>query len=343
MQKDRHHMGTACGHFCQRLLGALALSALAACVGGDGQVQSSGQAPLVLSVAPLTATIGDTSTFTVSGLNLPLTTIISIANGSCLTPTNRTASGFTVSCTPGGVAGSQLITISSNTAANGGYWLGTQTLAATGSALTPLTVVNLLVDSGVNSGQCYAAGSDVLVSCISPTASALNDRQDGMIGRDVTSSDGADGQAGLSYSTVIRQSGQNPVALGPYVKADCVKDNITGLVWQGKSTALVSLPGDARNLEAKVLEAATNAAALCGFSDWRLPSRTELQSLVNYGSLDLYFSIDTLWFVDARIGAYYSATRYAPNLKNVWLVDFTRGSVAPDSNASSGVYARLVR
>jgi len=89
-------------------------------------------------------------------------------------------------------------------------------------------------------------------------------------------------------------------------------------------------------------QARTNAAALCGFSDWRLPSRTELQSLVNYGSLDLYFSIDTNWFPDTRIGAYYSATPYAPNLKNVWLVDFIRGNVAPDSNASSGVYVRLV-
>lgn len=343
MQKNGHHMGIDCGHFGQRLLSALALSALAACVGGDGQVKSSGQTPVVISVAPLTAAIGDASTFTVSGLNLPLTSILTIANGSCLTPTNRTTSGFTVVCTPGGVTGSQLITISSNTAANGGYWLGTQTLAATASTLTPLTVVNLLVDSGVNAGQCYTAGSDVLVSCISPTAIALNDRQDGMTGRDVTSSDGADGQVGLSYSTVIRQTSQNPAVQGSYAKTDCVKDNVTGLVWQGKSTALVSLPGDARNLEAKALEVATNAAALCGFSDWRLPSRTELQSLVNYGSLDLYFSIDTNWFVDARIGAYYSATRYAPNLKNVWLVDFTRGSVAPDSNASSGVYARLVR
>ncbi len=343
MQQDDHPMGTDSRHFSLWLLSALALSALAACVVGDGQTQVSGQAPIVLSVTPGTAAIGDATSFTVSGLYLPLTATLSIANGVCLTPANHTTSSFTVLCTPGGVAGSQLLTVSSNTAANNGYWLGTQTLTATAGVSTPLSVVNLLVDSGVNSGQCYAAGSDVLVSCISPSAIALNDKQDGMTGRDVTSADGADGQVGLSYSTVIGQQSQKPVVLGPYAKADCVKDNITGLVWQGKSTALVSLPGDARNLEAKGLEATTNAAALCGFSDWRLPLRNELQSLVNYGSLDLYFSIDTNWFVDTRIGAYYSATKYAPNLKNVWLVDFIRGEVAPDSNASSGVYVRLVR
>ncbi len=342
MQKANYQIGTASGHLSRWLLVVLAASTLAACFGGDSQTAAS-QSPIVLSVKPQTAAIGDATSFTVSGLYLPLTATLSIANGSCLTPTSRTTTGFTVVCTPGGAAGNQLITISSDTAANSGYWLGAQTLAATSGASTPLTVVNLLVDSGVNSGQCYAAGSDVLVSCVSPTAIALNDKQDGMNGRDVTSADGADGQVGLSYSTVIGPQSQNPVVLGPYAKADCVKDNITELIWQGKSTALVSLPGDARNLEAKGVEAVTNAAALCGFTDWRLPSRAELQSLVNYGSLDLYFSIDTNWFVDTRIGAYYSATKYAPSLKNVWLVDFIRGNVAPDSNASSGVYVRLVR
>jgi hypothetical protein len=335
-------MGTAASYLSRWLLVALTASALAACTGGESQTTVS-QTPIVLSIKPQTAAIGDATSFTVSGLYLPLTATLSIVSGSCLTPTSRTTTGFTVVCTLGGAAGDQLITISSDTAANSGYWLGTQTLAATPGASTPLTVVNLLVDSGVNSGQCYASGSDVLVSCVSPTAIALNDKQDGMTGRDVTSADGTDGQVGLSYSTVIGQQSQNPVVMGPFAKTDCVKDNITGLVWQGKSTALVSLPGDARNLEAKGVEAATNTAGLCGFTDWRLPSRNELQSLVNYGSLDLYFSIDTNWFADTRIGAYYSATKYAPNLKNVWLVDFIRGNVAPDSNASSGVYVRLVR
>jgi Protein of unknown function (DUF1566) len=342
MQKDNQPIGSSPGQFSPWLLSVLVSSALAACLGGDGQTAGSTSTPIILSVTPLKAIIGSATTFTVNGLNLPVTAILSIPNGVCLTPTNRTTAGFTVSCTPGGVAGDQLMTISSNTVANNGYWLGTQAITTTGSASTPLTVVNLLVDSGVNSGQCYAAGSDVLVSCVSPTAIALNDKQDGMTGRDVTSADGTDGQAGLSYSTVIGQQSQNPVVMGPFAKTDCVKDNITGLVWQGKSATLASAPGDARNLEAKGVVASTNAAALCGFSDWRLPSRTELQSLVNYGSLDLYFSIDTNWFPDTRIGAYYSATPYAPNLKNVWLVDFIRGNVAPDSNASSGVYVRLV-
>jgi hypothetical protein len=283
-------------------------------------------------VSPVKAAVGDATTFTVTGQSLPLTATLSLADGYCLAPSSNTATGFTVVCTPGGVAGVQVMTVRSDTVANGGWWVGTQNITASPATTTPLTVVNLTVDSGINAGQCYAAGSDMLVSCLSPTSIALNDKQDGMVGRDVTSLDNADGQLGLSYSLVA-----------PFAKTECVKDNTTGLTWQGKSTVLTAWPGDARGQDAKDLQTTTNASKLCGFSDWRLPSRGELQSLVYYGSSDLYFAIDTIWFPDTRIGAYYSSTKYAPYLQNVWLVDFTKGSILPDSNASSGVYARLVR
>ncbi|MFZ4481405.1 MAG: DUF1566 domain-containing protein [Rhodoferax sp.] len=316
-----------------RWLWTLAATAtLAACFGGEGQLPVASLTTAFYALTPVTAVIGTATTFTVTGQNLPLTATLTVPDGFCLTPTNRTASGFTDVCTLGGAPGNQIITIRSDTLANNGWWIGQQSISATASASTPLTVINLLVDSGINAGQCYSANSDVLVSCLSPSAIALNDKQDGMTGRDVTSADGADGQAGLSYAVV-----------GAYAKTDCVRDGISGLIWQGKSTALVALPGDARNLEAKGVETTTNAAGLCGFTDWRLPSRGELQSVVNYGSGDLYFAIDTNWFPDTKIGAYYSSTKYAPNLKNVWLVDFTKGSIAPDSAANSGVYVRLVR
>jgi hypothetical protein len=318
--------------YAQRLGIILTASALVACFGGEGQPTASVPTTLLIGVTPTKAVLGEATTYTVTGLNLPLTANLSMVGGVCLTPTNRAATGFTVVCTAGGAVGTQTLTINSDTAANNGWWLGAQTITTTAAATAPLTVINLLVDSGVNAGQCYAAGSDVLVSCISPSAIALNDKQDGMTGRDVTSADGADGQYGLSYAVV-----------GSFAKTSCVRDNVTGLMWQAKSTALLKEPGDARNLEAKTVETATNAIGLCGYVDWRLPTRSELQSLVNYGSNDLYFSIDVNWFADTKVGAYYSATRYAPNVKNVWLVDFIKGNVAPDSTASSGVYVRLVR
>ncbi|MDD5031248.1 MAG: PKD domain-containing protein, partial [Rhodoferax sp.] len=59
-----------------------------------------------------------------------------------------------------------------------------------------------LTDTGTTASQCYAAGSNVLTSCTSAAASALNASQDGMLGTDVTMPDAADGKLGLSYSTV---------------------------------------------------------------------------------------------------------------------------------------------
>jgi hypothetical protein len=69
--------------------------------------------------------LGLPTIFKVTGENFPLTAYATLANGTCLTPTNRSSAGFSVQCTPGGVAGSQLFTIRSDTVANGGYLLGT--------------------------------------------------------------------------------------------------------------------------------------------------------------------------------------------------------------------------
>lgn len=307
---------------------AVAALALVACFGGEGPLQIAAQSPTVSAVTPVIALAGVPTTFVVTGQNLPLTASASIADGDCLTPVNRTATGFTVVCTPA-LAGNQIVTIRSDTVANGGWWIGMQTITVSTMALS---ATSLLVDSGVSAGQCYGAGSDLLLSCSSPAAIALNDKQDGMTGRDVTSAGGSDGQLGLSYSVV-----------GTYARTECVKDNISGLTWQGKSGTLLAIAGDARNLEAKAFEVATNTAGVCGFTNWRLPSRMELQSLVNYGSVDPYFGIDTDWFPDTRIGAYFSSTPYAPNLKNNWVVDFIKGGIMPDSAVSSGIYVRLVR
>lgn len=319
------------------LWAAASVSALAACFGGGGSTTASSstptapyQNPVLTGVTPVVAVIGVPATFTVTGQNFPLTASASLANGSCLTPANRAATGFTVVCTPGGVAGDQIMTITSDTVANSGWWIGMQTIAV--SAASAATVSGLLTDTGITASQCYAAGSDVLVSCSNSAALALNDKQDGMTGRDVLLPDMTDGNLGMSYSTV-----------GAFEKTECVKDNISGLTWQGKTATLLALPGDARSQEAKAYEASVNVAGLCGYTNWRLPTRLELQSLVNYGAVDPNAAMDAVWLPDTKSGAYFSISPYAPNVKNVWVVDFIKGSVINDGAINSGVYVRLVR
>ncbi|MCX8521963.1 MAG: DUF1566 domain-containing protein, partial [Rhodoferax sp.] len=115
------------------------------------------------------------------------------------------------------------------------------------------------------------------------------------------------------YSLVANAAG------GFYDKTECVKDNRTGLVWEGKPTSGTrswanyytnydsTASAQKWNGSAYVnptqaeIDASTNSigyknwvntGALCGYTDWRLPTKEELQGiLANSGSP----MIDTTW------------------------------------------------
>jgi hypothetical protein len=132
--------------------------------------------------------------------------------------------------------------------------------------------------------------------------------------------------------------------------SECVKDNITGLTWQRGSTTLTALPGDNQNQEANSVSQNANATRLCGYSDWRVPTRDDLQSLVNYGLNDANsgnpsYALDTLFgFLPPNNAWFISGTQYrSGSSANVWVVNFFTGSVN-GIGASGGVLElRLVR
>jgi PKD repeat protein len=170
-------------------------------------------------------------------------------------------------------------------------------------------ITGQLNDTGVIGSACYQAGSDVQASCTSTAAIALNADQDGMIGRDAFSStnSNADGALGFSF-TKIGASGETLPANAP--QWNCVKDNVTGLMWEVKN----GIAGDLHNRSATFtnydstsaaqlatggiptqadIDAATNSigfrnavntAGWCGATDWRLPDPSELQSYIDFGS-----------------------------------------------------------
>ncbi|RMX07086.1 DUF1566 domain-containing protein [Vandammella animalimorsus] len=188
-----------------------------------------------------------------------------------------------------------------------------------------------LPHTGTTGQQCYRAGSNDLVACDSPEAMALSCdmKQDGMR-RHINP---------LSYSAVPKPSG------GHYDKTECVKDNTTGLIWEGKLNQSGHLrhyentytnldnhqPGDASAYVATV-----NAQGLCGFSDWRLPTVRELQGLVDYSKPHPGPTIDTDWFPHTRAdndygywrGGYWTSESVAGVPAGAWLVYFHFGYVS---------------
>lgn len=201
-------------------------------------------------------------------------------------------------------------------------------------------ITGKLPDTGITADQCHGTDSAAFVSCTDAAALAFNAQQDGMTGLDVTDTDHSDGKAGFSYS-----------ALAGHDLSECVKDNITGLVWEGKSATHASARhganrythyGDHRSGDASAYVRAVNASGLCGFSDWRLPTQQELQGLIDYGVEAPGVRIDQDWFAHTQGNWYWSAPAYANDVTMAWGVHFGLGTVEPLDRASAA-HVRLVR
>ena len=161
------------------------------------------------------------------------------------------------------------------------------------------------------------------------------------------------------YSEVANASG------GTYAKTECVKDNTTGLVWEGKNPAgsasrlgtstytnydstTSAQKADGTNPTQTEIDASTNSigyknsvntSALCGYTDWRLPTKEELQGiLASSGSP----RIDTTWFPNTQAFAYWSSSPYVGFSSYAWLVYFLNGFVDYD-NRYGNFHVRLVR
>ena len=205
--------------------------------------------------------------------------------------------------------------------------------------------------------------------------------QDCRFGRDAAAAAGVltksgSGAKGFDYTKIANNG--SVLAAGASLgtgAADwaCTRDNVTGLTWEVKTAASSSdvrhwvhtyawystdgatnggnpgstggngcsatLPGSACNTQALVT--AVNAAGLCGQTDWRLPTRRELATLVDAGTFNP--AIDATYFPNTQTSHFYwSATTIVLNPANAWYVLAGNGSNNADSKTLNG-YARLVR
>src|SRR3989338_5468335 len=111
-----------------------------------------------------------------------------------------------------------------------------------------------------------------------------------------------------------------------------ITDNVTGLMWQKE---------DDNNTRTW-----SNAVTYCdnltlgGQSDWRLPSKKEFISRVNYGTYSP--SINTTYFPNTNSSGYWSSTTAADNSSYAWFVGFSAGN-ADSYGKSNYWYVQCVR
>lgn len=168
--------------------------------------------------------------------------------------------------------------------------------------------------------------------------------QDAEFGRDRWFADDADGRAGFSFKKLGGDGGALPNDADTW---DCVRDQVTGLIWENKTDAGLRdwsrqfAFGDGPDAANGYVDA-VNAQGLCGFRDWRLPSVAELQDLVDYGRIYPGPALDPTFFRFVKNNAYWTADTHAAKALNAWTVHFDDGRVFDDVR-STPLSLRLVR
>ncbi|WP_460509965.1 Lcl C-terminal domain-containing protein [Hydrogenophaga soli] len=141
----------------------------------------------------------------------------------------------------------------------------------------------------------------------------------------------------------------------------CVLDTATNLTWEVKTTGGLhdwnntytwydpidpnpglAIPGTCigtPGCDTAKFVATVNAEQLCGYTNWRVPTLSELQGLVVTGSSP---TINSAYFPNTTADFYWSDTTYAPNPSRVGAVYFYDGSTGA-INRTSAIRARLVR
>ena len=229
-------------------------------------------------------------------------------------------------------------------------------------ALTPPTPTIKLNDTGITT-----CSNDSTNGLACPVAGFPG--QDGEHGRDAQALAGTlqkvgGGHGGFDFTKLDSSGNQLPASATAW---DCVKDNVTGLVWEVKTTSgLRSMnntyswyePDNSKNggsagtqnggsctgslCDTYGYVQAVNAQGLCGASDWRMPDVNELLSIVNNATVNP--AIDTNYFSNSPASNVWSSSPYADYSNYAWYVSFNYGGVNYDDyDKPNGNHVRLVR
>lgn len=193
-----------------------------------------------------------------------------------------------------------------------------------------------LNDSGIVWAADYSSGNSN--DCSSNIAAG----QDCNFGRDVTHNDNSDGFAGFSYTKIDFNGNSLPASS---VTWSCVLDNVTGLLWEKKSTdngihdkdlsykwgGITAAGYNHPNREGPyyddwdVLVNGSNTENFCGKSNWKIPSVNELSSIIHHGvSIP---SIESDYFPNGIATWYWTSAAYIIDNSDAWNIYFGEGNI----------------
>ena len=181
-------------------------------------------------------------------------------------------------------------------------------------------------------------GSLLLVVCC--TAWGLNESQAFVAQTGETATvGGVPVPSGADGNPAVGMAWPNPrFVVGNGVESSCITDNLTGLQWSvnadlfGTQTWSSAL-GVVENMNTIVGSTGYN---LCGHTDWRLPNKRELASLMNYGYSSEATWLASVGFTSFKIN-YWSSTTYAQNTANAWYFSKSGFIAAADKSTSYSV------
>jgi len=107
--------------------------------------------------------------------------------------------------------------------------------------------------------------------------------------------------------------------VGSGLQAECVTDNLTGLMW-------VKTPESVTRTWQGALDYSLTLN-LCGFSDWRVPTILELESLINAGQADPAAWLNTQSFSNVQSNDYWASTTSAGSTGNALQVSMGAGHI----------------
>jgi len=199
----------------------------------------------------------------------------------------------------------------------------------------------------------------------------IPDEQDADFGRDKIFNNKSDGIAGFSYTKLDDKGDPLPQTADNW---SCVLDNVTGLVWEGKTgngdlhdisyTYTWYDPDDnshggsagtprggncnGSDCDTQGLVNQSNSDKYCGMSNWRVPSKSELHSLMFYG-VSQSALVDTNYFPNTYKRSYWTSTAYSGDPIRAWFINFRPEMSDLSLPQGNGVYrgrkdeAKLVR